>query len=158
MQARAGRPAATEEAFLDMVEQALAVHDVVIVDDLHLVANMLNNRRSPRAHLFDAALTGIMGQAAAQGKKLVFGMEGVAPWPVRRRAYCWEIGAFRVADVECVCRQLLPADIAERLDYGQIRRFAPALSAQQLKNACDWLTRGIGIETVSRSMSHLVTM
>jgi hypothetical protein len=67
---------AREEAFLDSVEQALAVHDLAIIDDLHLVTNMVNHHRSPRAHLFDAALTGIMGQAAGRGKKLVFGVEG----------------------------------------------------------------------------------
>jgi hypothetical protein len=140
-----------EEAFLDRVEQALAVHDVAIVDDLHLVANMVNHPKSPRAHLLDAALTGIMGQAAGQGKKLVFGVEGMAPWPVRRRAYRWEIGAFSIQDVECICWQWLPAEIAERLDYRQIQSFAPALSARGLKNACNWLTLGNGAETETRA-------
>jgi hypothetical protein len=136
-----------EETFLDMVEQALAGHDVAIVDDLHLVANTVNHHRSPRAHLLDAALTGIMGQAAGQGKKLVFGVKGAAPWSVRRRAYCWEIGAFDIEDVECICRQLLPAGVAKKLDYGRIQRFTPAISAQRLKNACDWLSRDNGTET-----------
>jgi transitional endoplasmic reticulum ATPase len=143
----AREPAAIEEAFLDMVEQALAAHQLVIVDDLHLVANTANNYKYPRAHLLDAALTGIMGEAAAWRKKLVFGVEDEAPWPVRRRAYAWEIDAFGVEDFECICRSLLPAEVADRLDYAQIHRFAPALSAQRLKNACNWMARESGAET-----------
>jgi hypothetical protein len=137
----ARQPAAIEEAFLDMVEQALAAHDLVIVDDLHLVSNTANSFKNPRAHLLDAALTGLMGEAVAWRKKLVFGVEDKAPWPVQRRAYQWEIAAFGVEDFECICRSLLPAEIADRLDYAQIHRFAPALSAQRLKNACNWLAR-----------------
>jgi len=126
----AREPAVVEEAFLAMVEQALAAHHLVIVDDLHLVANAAKN------YLLDAALTGIMGEAAAWRKKLVFGVEDEAPWPVRRRAYWFGIDAFGVEDFECICRSLLPGEVADRLDYAQIHRFAPALSAQRLKNAC----------------------
>jgi hypothetical protein len=137
----ARRPAAIEDAFLDMVEQALAAHHMVIVDDLHLVTNTANNCKYPRAYLLDAALTGIMGEAAAWRKKLVFGVADEAPWPVRRRAYSWEIAGFGVEDFECICRSWLPAEIADRLDYAQIHRIAPALSAQRLKNACNWMAR-----------------
>ena len=143
----ARQPSAIEEAFLDMVEQALAAHNLVIVDDLHLVSNTANSFKNPRAHLLDAALTGLMGEAVAWRKKLVFGVEDEAPWPVRRRAYQWEIAAFGVEDFECICRSLLPAEIADRLDYAQIHRFAPALSAQRLKNACNWLAREKETET-----------
>jgi hypothetical protein len=136
----AREPAAIEEAFLYMVEQALAAHQLVIVDDLHLVANPANSFKNPRAYLLDAALTGLMGEAVAWRKKLVFGVENEAPWPVQRRAYQWEIGPFGVEDFECICRSLLPAQIADRLDYAQIHRFAPALSAQRLANACQRLS------------------
>jgi hypothetical protein len=81
----ARRQAAIEEAFLDMLEQAVAHHQLVIVDDLHLVANPPHNYL--RSHLLDAALTGIMGEASAGRKKLVFGVQDEAPWPVSRRAY-----------------------------------------------------------------------
>jgi hypothetical protein len=142
----AREPAAIEEAFLAMVEQALAAHHLVIVDDLHLVAHTANNYKYPRAYLLDAALTGIMGDAAAWRKKLVFGVEGEAPWPVRRRAYWYEIDAFGVEDFECICRSLLPAEVADRLDYARIHRFAPTISAQGLKSACNWMARESGTE------------
>ena len=90
----AREPAAIEEAFLEMLDTALAGHDIVFVDDLHLITNVLESCDYPRTYLLDAALTAVLGEAAAQGKKIVFATAGGAPWPVRRRAFRWEIGEF----------------------------------------------------------------
>ena len=141
------QPAAIEEAFLQMIEEALASHDLVIVDDLHLVTSVVESCNYARSYMLDAALTAIMGEAGARNKKLVFGVdEGDAPWPVRRRAYSCEIGEFMPADYECICRAYLEADAADRLDYAKIHRFAPALNAHQLKNACVWLARAADLQ------------
>jgi hypothetical protein len=88
---------AIEESFLQMMEQALAAHDVVIVDDLHLVTELVDACDYPRAFLLDAALTAVLGEASALKKKLVFGMDGEAPWPIRRRAQEWTIEEFAAA-------------------------------------------------------------
>jgi transitional endoplasmic reticulum ATPase len=140
-------PLSVEEAFLATVERALDGHDLVIVDDLHLVSNVVNRYNAARSHLLDAALTAIMGEAAAWDKKLVFGVEDQAPWPVRRRAYTWEIRDLAVEDLAFICRALLPPAIAEGLDCAQIHRFAPKLTAQQLNNACRWLARKESVDT-----------
>ena len=86
-----------EEAFLQMVEQALAAHHIVIVDDLHLVTELVDAYDYPRAFLLDAALTAVLGEASALKKKLVFGVDGEAPWPIRRRAQEWTIEEFAAA-------------------------------------------------------------
>ena len=39
----ASDPLAIEEAFLRMIEDAMHAHDLVIVDDLHLVTNIVDN-------------------------------------------------------------------------------------------------------------------
>jgi len=78
-----------EEGFLEKLERALAWHDLVIVDDLHRVTG----RDLERTFILDAALTTILGEAGAQGKKLVFGVDGQAPWPIARRACACRIGA-----------------------------------------------------------------
>src|SRR5258708_38324920 len=39
----AGQPVAIEEAFLAVIEEAVATHDLVIVDDLHLVTSIVDN-------------------------------------------------------------------------------------------------------------------
>ncbi len=141
----ARQPAAIEEAFLAMLEEAIAGHDLVIVDDLHLVTNIVDNFHYSRRYLLDAALTSILGEAGAQKKKLLFGVHGDSPWPVRRRAYHWEIGAFTAEDYAVLCRAYLSAAV----DYARIHRFAPGLSAHQLQKACRWLSREESVDTDS---------
>ena len=55
-----GAPNAMEESFLRMIEEAMEQHDLVLVDDLHLVARVLRDSSSPRSFLLDAALTAIL--------------------------------------------------------------------------------------------------
>jgi ATP-dependent 26S proteasome regulatory subunit len=132
-------PAAIEEAFLAMLDEAVAAHEVIFVDDLHLVTNIVEDCEYPRSHLLDAAITAVLGEAAAQGKKLVFATDGEAPWPIRRRAFTWEIGEFAAEDYRVLCEAWLDAPSAGQLDYARLHRFAPMLNAYQLKSACAWL-------------------
>ena len=136
---------AREEAFLQMLEQALARHEVVIVDDLHVVTRIVSGDY-PRALLFDAALTAILGDAAALRKTLVFGTAEDAPWPLARRAATWRIREFGPEDYACICRNLI-GGTAGRLDFGRIHRFAPALTARQLRETCAWMQRSGSAET-----------
>jgi hypothetical protein len=129
-------PFALEEAFLQMIEEALATHDIVIVDDLHLVTQVTDNCDYPRAFLLDAALTAIIGDAAALRKKLVFATVEDAPWPIVRRALTCDIGDFGPEDYRAICEGLL-AEFQGRLDYAKTHRFTPALTAQQLRNTCN---------------------
>jgi Holliday junction resolvasome RuvABC ATP-dependent DNA helicase subunit len=87
--------AAIGETFLRMIEEALVNHDLVFIDDLHLVTNIVESRGHSRSLLLNAALTVILGEAGAMRKKLVFGVEGDPPWAIQRRAYCWDIGPTR---------------------------------------------------------------
>jgi transitional endoplasmic reticulum ATPase len=139
---------ALEEAFFEMVEKGLANHDLVIVDDLHLVTSVVNSCDYPRADLLNAVLTALLGEAAARKKKLLFGVEtDDTPWPVWCRAYSAEIGEFTAGDYECICRAHLGGRAADRLDYTKIHRFAPMLTAHQMKTACGWLGRETGLDT-----------
>ena len=79
-------PAAIEETFFRMIEDALADHDLVFVDDLALISDAANGGGHGRAHLLDAALTAILAEARALGKKIVFTAQEEIPWPIRRRA------------------------------------------------------------------------
>ena len=79
-------PAAIEEAFFRMIEDALVEHDLVLVDDLTLVTNAARGGGRGRVHLLDAALTAILAEARALGKSLVFSVEDDVPWPILRRA------------------------------------------------------------------------
>jgi len=85
-------PAAIEEAFFRMIEDALVEYDLVFVDDLTIVNNAARGGGHGRVHLLDAALTAILAEARALGKKLVFAVEDEAPWPIRRRAVIVRVG------------------------------------------------------------------
>ena len=144
----ARQPAAIEEAFLELIDELVAAHSLVIIDDLHLIVSVVESCEYPRSCLLDAALAAILAEASARKTKLIFGVdEGDAPLPVRRRAYSWEVREFTAEDYEFLCRAHLDAESANRLDYARIHRFAPMLNAHQLKNACVWLGREIGVDT-----------
>jgi len=132
-------PEAIEEAFLAMLDRALVDADLVFVDDLHLVTAIVNGCDYPRTYLLDAALTAVMTEAAARNKKLIFGTAGDEPPPVIRRAVTVEIAEFAADDYAAICEVWLPAEVAASIDYAKVYRFAPALSAHQLKNSCRWL-------------------
>ncbi len=139
-------PAAIEEAFLRRIEQALAHQNIVVVDDLHLVTQAAAACDYPRALLLDASLTAIVGEAAALRKRLVFGGEEEAPWPLARRAYAWKVGKFEPEDYACICRNLL-GEAGEALDFARIHSVAPALTAEQLCRACGRLSRAKTLDT-----------
>ena len=79
-------PAAIEETFFRMIEDAIQSHHLVLVDDLTLVTNAAKGGGDGRVHLLDAALTAILAEARVLGRKLVFAVEREIPWPIRRRA------------------------------------------------------------------------
>jgi predicted AAA+ superfamily ATPase len=131
--------AAIEEAFVKMFERSMAEHELIVVDDLHLLMNTVESCNYPRAELFDAALTAILDQAASLQKKLVFAVKDRVPAPVQQRAYTFEIEEFTPADFECICRVHLGTEGASRLNFHEIHRFAPKLNGHQLRKACMWL-------------------
>ena len=51
-----GRPDAIEQAFVQMMEHAIADHKVILVDDFHLITAIANHYNYNRGGLLDAAL------------------------------------------------------------------------------------------------------
>src|SRR5579883_48938 len=64
-------PGEIEEAFLAKLDQSVADHGLVVVDDLDLITSW--DHADYRALLLDAGLTVVLGDAMGQHKKLVFG-------------------------------------------------------------------------------------
>lgn len=130
--------AAIEEAFVKMVEQAMADHELILVDDLHLVMNTVESCNYPRAELLNAALTAVLDEADSMGRKLLFVVEDRVPSPLQQRAYTCKIDDFTPADFEGICRAHLGADLASQLKFAEIHRFAPNLNGHQLRKVCVW--------------------
>jgi transitional endoplasmic reticulum ATPase len=141
------QPGAIEEAFRDAIEWALTTHDLVIVDDLHLINSIAEGYSYPRANLLDAILTAILAEARGRGRKLLFAVEDEIPAPLQRRAYSFEIESFTAEDYKSVCQSYLGPAIASRLDFKKIHDFAPALSAHHLRNSSVWLRRTNNLDT-----------
>jgi len=135
---------AIEEALVDLIAEALMRSEIVIIDDLHLVNQIVSRYDYDRMFLIDAALTALLGEAAAARRKLVFATNGDPPWPIRQRAYSWEIGEFAAEDYARICASLRGKS---RVDFTRVHRFAPALSARQLWNACEWLRHEPDVDT-----------
>jgi hypothetical protein len=134
---RPHHPLAIEETFEAWVGEALASNDCVVVDDLHLLQSVVGHCGSyPRAGLLTVPLLNLATGALEHGKKLLLGHNGSVHGPVSDRSFRAGIGPFQVADFEFLCRHYLGADAAGRLDCAKVYRFAPALNAHQLKNAC----------------------
>src|SRR5580704_1887753 len=98
------QPGAIEETFRDLIEYALASHDLAIVDDLHLIMEVVQSCDYPRGNLLNAMLTAILAGARARGKKLLFAVDDDRPFPLERRAYSWKIANFTPEDYETICR------------------------------------------------------
>jgi transitional endoplasmic reticulum ATPase len=144
---RQRHPLAMEETFEQLMMGALAEHDLVILDDLHLVYNVLCCCHFyPRQGYMKAPLVAVMTYAAEAGKKLVFGCGESPPPNVLPRSYAFTIREFRPEDYEALTRAHL-GDVAGRLDFAKVHRFAPKLNAHQIKAACLWLRREPDLDT-----------
>jgi SpoVK/Ycf46/Vps4 family AAA+-type ATPase len=140
-------PGAIEEAFLHTVEEAMHAHDLVLVDDLHLVTYIVGHYNYPRRYLLDAALTALLAEASALNKTLVFALRGEAPVVDRApRFHVGDRGVHR-GRLRHICRGWSPAPLA--VDFDAIHRFAPELDGHQLRNASLWLGRAAGTTTTA---------
>jgi len=139
-------PAAIEEAFLSLIDSKMAEHDLLIIDDLHLIQNIVQDCEYPRRHLLDAVLTAALTEIAAAGKKVLCATDDI-PDPLARRAHAFAILDFTAADFEVICSAYLDPGAARRVDFAEIHRFAPSLSAHQLRKAAVWLSHESGVCT-----------
>jgi ATP-dependent 26S proteasome regulatory subunit len=131
----ARHPVAIEEMFFEMMENYLADHDLVILDDLHLLLAVVESYQYGRPNLLNVALTAVLSAAHESGKKLLFGVNDEVPQSILHRARTSKIADFTSADYARICQEYLGNGAGHRLDYDKIHRFAPKLNAYQLKNA-----------------------
>jgi transitional endoplasmic reticulum ATPase len=131
---RTRHPLALEETFEQLVEAAFQKADRVLVDDLSLLVNVAQSGCGayPRTGLLSAALECITSLAEAGNKKLIFTC-AYALHELHKKGLVTHVSPFEPADYEFFCRVFLGAELAERLDYRKIYRFARNLNAYDLR-------------------------
>jgi AAA+ superfamily predicted ATPase len=129
------RPDAIEQAFVEMLEDVLAGHQTVIVDDLHRITWITGNYHYTRHMVLDAALEAIL--ANTKGRKIVFGVDDShVPQPVWNRAAMVKLTELKPEDYRALARGPLARNTVAALDFSQIHRAAPSLNAYQFSRAC----------------------
>jgi transitional endoplasmic reticulum ATPase len=133
-------PLALEDSLYQVVLDALKQHDCVIVDDFHVATAVMAGHCHfyPRSGLLNAPLTVVATYAIAAGKKLIVGSNGTLPDPLSARAYSFEIEEFTDDDYRHLCQTFAGSKQTAQLDFGKVHRFAPKLTAHQLRSACVW--------------------
>jgi predicted AAA+ superfamily ATPase len=131
---RPRHPLALEETFEQWVRQALMAHPCVVLDDLHLIADVTNGCGAyPRAGYLNVPLTALAEFTVQAHKKLIVGCTGYASAAIEQRSHDFRIKGFKPADYEFLCHAHLGPTRAGRLDYQKVHRFAPKLNAHQLE-------------------------
>ena len=136
------RPDSIEQAFVEIVQTAMANHEVAILDDFHLIAAIAEHYNYTRGGVLDAAVDAVVAECAAADCKLILATgKGNGLWAIDCRAFRCDLADFSAGDYADLCHTFLEGRIAARLDYARIHRFAPGLNAHQIQNACLWNTR-----------------
>ena len=148
-------PLAIEDALYALLSGALAKHDVVLMDDLHLITSTICcGGMYPRMGLVAASLTAVIEEARAGGKLLVLAMEDLNFRLPLGRTQMVSIADFTADDYAHLCRAWLDAADAEKLDVRKIHRYARKLTAAQLRSTCVSLRGSEEIDT-ERFIDHL---
>ena len=144
---RSRHPLALEEAFGEWVSQALALTDIVLLDDLDVFRNVVDGcGHYPRSGMLEMVLAALVVRVAEAGKKLILSNGGWTPAVVSHRARTYRLHELTIDDYAFLLTSLLSRYSAS-LDVARIHRFAPALNVHQLKAVCSELSRWDALDT-----------
>jgi transitional endoplasmic reticulum ATPase len=141
-------PLSLDETIYGVLKQALEAHDTVIVDDFQFVSLVACCAHAyPRQNFLAAALLPLAALARDQGKTLVFTSEGMPLMGLYERFPIVSLEAFTERDYEAICASYLGTTLMPRIDCGRVHRFAPKLTARQLRHTCVALRDDAGLDT-----------
>jgi ATP-dependent 26S proteasome regulatory subunit len=130
-------PLAIEDSVYALVGEALAAHEVVIVDDLRLVSQVVEGcHMYPRGGFVNVALTALAGRAAAARRTLVVESMHITD-VIMRLAERVSLNELDASDYRGVCSAYLGDEQIAALDFAKIHRYARRMTARQLRRACE---------------------
>jgi transitional endoplasmic reticulum ATPase len=143
----ARHPLSLEEALHAAVATALDEHDIVYVDDVDLIHDATSSCHFyPRGQYVETAMLELADLATRKGKKLIVSTDGSVAGAFATRSFAASIPRYGARDYACLM-DVFVGDNASTLDCEKIFRFAPKLTAHQIKAACDWLRPGGSFDT-----------
>lgn len=147
---RVQNPLAMEETLERLLARSLAENELVIMDDLNLIYSVICgcgfDNAYPRAKFVEAILTSIVSNVSNLDKKIVFGIDGSTPSPIRNRCYYATVRKFDAEDYKFIAESYLCKQ-TQQLDFAKIHRFAPKLNAHQIRSAAVWLNSSKSLDT-----------
>jgi ATP-dependent 26S proteasome regulatory subunit len=130
-------PLDLEEGFSRLIREALDRSPVVFLDDFELLAEVVGEcYRYPRGGWINAHLEALALTLKESGKRLILTYGGCGPNRLDLAAARVSISYFEPVDYAFFGRQGLGAEVAERIDFAKIHRFAPYLNCRQLASSC----------------------
>jgi transitional endoplasmic reticulum ATPase len=142
-------PLALEDALYQIVMDAIAEHDTVFVDDWHVATAPMGDACSfyPRSGHLNSPANVIASYVVEANKKLVVGTNGTLCEALSNRCFAYSMEAYQPEDYEFLCRRFSGGAALKEIDFAKVHRFAPKLSAHQLKSASAWCLRDETIDT-----------
>jgi transitional endoplasmic reticulum ATPase len=141
-------PLALPETFHDCVAAALRDNKNVYVDDADLIHDATSSCTFyPRGKYIEAALLELSERAVREGKKLVLSTDGSIASSFSARCFPANIGRYSDEDYAALLAIFLGAEQGKELDAAKIFRFAPKLTAHQIRVGCDWLKASGALST-----------
>ncbi len=134
-------PLQLEEGIVNTFLQALKKNDCIVVDDFSAILEMISNcYYSARPKIMNPALDAVLRYAVKENKRVVLGLwDNRIPLPFERACKLAQIPDFTAEDFSFLF-QKISGESLEAIDFEQVHRFAPRLSASSMKRACDYLT------------------
>ncbi|HEX4681213.1 MAG TPA: ATP-binding protein, partial [Gemmatimonadaceae bacterium] len=140
--AAAGRhPLAIEDAFHELIDDALREATPLFIDDADLLARVVEGcHMYPRGGYLHLVLTSLGNRAAETSRTIVMAASVLTP-SVVSTSECVALEEFDADDYRSVCAEYLsPLEIAS-IDFAKVHRFARRLNARQLRRACQGIRR-----------------
>ena len=148
-------PLSLEETLYSAVLGSLQQNEIVYVDDIDLIHKATSNCNFyPRGSYVETALLELSDAAVRDGKKLVVSTDGSIAQAFSTRSFGASIGRFAVEDYAALLAIFTGSGNPDGLDAHKIFRFAPKLTAHQIRAGCDWL-RAEGPFTTDQYIEYL---
>ncbi len=140
-------PLQVENAFLSLMVRELARHDLLIIDDVHLLLQLFLAQFYPRSGLVEATFATLAAYVLDADKRVVFLVDGHLPQALSSRAFAQQIPPFTAGDYEYFGYRFLPVELASAIDFNHVFRFARQLDVHQMRTISSYVRHQPSITT-----------